>query len=90
MVKSTIQEKEGIPPGRQRLICAGKQLEDGRTLADYDIEKVSTLYLKFRMGGPSANHIFVRTITFETITLYVESSDTIAVVKDKIEANEGI
>ncbi len=87
-VKQKISLKENLPVGEQRLIYGGKQLDETRTLADYNIAESATLHLLMRLKG--GMQVFVKTLTGKTITLDVEAGDTIENVKAKIQDKEGI
>ena len=87
-LKMKIYDEKSIPRDQQILICNGEYMTDGHTLSDYHVINQSTVHILLRLRG--SMQIFVNTPTGMTITLEVESSDTIENVKKKIQDKEGI
>ena len=88
-IKEKIQKKQdNLLPSHQRLIFGGKQLEDDKTLMDYNIQSEATLHLVVRLKGGQT--IYVKTLMGNVFTFEFDENQTLAEVKKKIEETENI
>ena len=89
-VKRKLQDKEAIPAGQQRLVFQTRELEDSRTLADYNIQRDSNLGLVLRLIGGASYQIFVKHINGNRRAMDVQATDTVQAVRQTLQDMTGI
>jgi ubiquitin C len=87
-VKSKLREKESIPEDQQRLVFAGINLDNNKTIADYNIQKENLKFMLLRLKG--GMQMFVKTLARKTIILECDKLDTVDTLKTKIREKEAI
>ncbi len=89
-VKRKLQDKEAIPAGQQRLVFQTRELEDSRTLADYNIQRDSNVVVLLRLIGGASYQIFVKHINGHNRAMDVQATDTVKAVRQKLQDMTGI